>query len=330
MRLLSSLSLAYVAAAAAATGGLPADDAPERVAEEVTVVDVNKSYVVKLGCLGCPFLLRESQFNISFEHPPRDNALLLKFDIDTSRSALLLNGHDILPLGAMPLHINALQVSADISIAEMAHLIDEDLNPSTSAGPVSYALQYEHTLLRTEVHNRWWVQFDVTGLPWGETTAPLKMDKEGQKIVEVLLSKQENSTELLIETLQVVERKDRVQPSIMKCGRLAMVQTSFDPNMWDEYGKSGTWSRTWNFVLSKLGDFWSNSLQQDALLLPLALLLALMVVLVRRWFQQRQQIRDMEEDDMEMNLAMALLGSHHQDASRAYADIPVIKIEECD
>lgn len=76
MRLLSSLNFACVAVAVAATGGLPADDAPERVAEEVTVVDVNKSYVVKLGCLGCPFLLKESQFNVSWEHPPRDNALV--------------------------------------------------------------------------------------------------------------------------------------------------------------------------------------------------------------------------------------------------------------
>ncbi|CAO2650034.1 Nn.00g013260.m01.CDS01 [Neocucurbitaria sp. VM-36] len=327
MHLLSSFSLALVAATA--TADLQAD-IPEGWsvggAPDVTVVEANKSYLVKLECLGCPFVVRESQFDVSWEHPPRDNALLLKFDIDRSASALLLDGHSVLPLGAMPLHINALQVPADISVAVMAQLIDGNLDPSFWSLVMRYPLQYEHTLLRTEVPKKWWVQFDVTGLAFGETIDPVKMDQEGQKMVEILLGKQENSTDLFIETLQVVERKDRVQPLRMKCGRLAMVQTSFDPNEWDEYGKLGTWTRMWSVFVSKLGDFWSESLQQDDLLLPLALLLAFSIVMARRWYQQRQQVKEVEEEEMET----ALLSSYYEDAPPAYVNIPVIKVEECD
>ena len=229
----------------------------------------------------------------------------------------------------MPLNINARQVPANITTDDM-----------TLLGPtrwgVQLPLQYEHTVLRTqEGEDSFWVQIDVTGLPLGETNdprfpyleaEPVRMDQKGQKLVQLLLRQQNQTNELLIEDIQVVAREDRVQPFRMKCGRLAMVQTAFDPTEWDEYGKLGTSSRLQNLLVGTVGDFWSDYMQYNLLVLPLALLLALGMVALRRCYQRRQQEKAVVEDDAEI----ALLSSQYDDAPPAYADIPVIKIEEYD
>ncbi|KAF1917647.1 hypothetical protein BDU57DRAFT_528225 [Ampelomyces quisqualis] len=54
--------------------------------------------------------------------------------------------------------------------------------------------------------------------------------------------------QLFIEGVQIVKRANRVQSYRMKCGRLAMVQTSYDPSEWDEYGKYGTSARLQKLV----------------------------------------------------------------------------------
>lgn len=73
MRLVLAFGLA--AAAAAATSSERLVDAPES-GPEVTVVQPNKSYAVKLECRGCPFVKTVSHANVTWEHPPRDNSLV--------------------------------------------------------------------------------------------------------------------------------------------------------------------------------------------------------------------------------------------------------------
>lgn len=56
------------------------EPAPE-FADDVTVVEENKSYVVKLACPGCPFLVRESFHKPSWQE--QYNSLVsLKYRID--------------------------------------------------------------------------------------------------------------------------------------------------------------------------------------------------------------------------------------------------------
>jgi hypothetical protein len=150
------------------------------------------------------------------------------------------------------------------------------------------------------------------------------MTNDEQKLVQVLLRNETN--ELFIEDVQVVARRDRAQPYRMKCGRLAMVQTVFDPTEWDKYGKIGTESRLQNMIVDKISDVWSDDFQHNALVLPLALVLAFGIFMLRRWYVRRQQERSVAEDDAEI----ALLNGDYEDAPPAYADIPVIKIEEYD
>ncbi|KAF1941130.1 hypothetical protein EJ02DRAFT_423350 [Clathrospora elynae] len=292
------------------------------LAPVITTVEANRSYVVKLECVGCPFAVIENELHMSWEQPPRDNSLFLKFDVDKSNSALLLNGHRILPLDPMPLFVNALQWPTNVTKDTIIQLIKTDFKP-TLPRHQEFPLQYEHTLLRTEEAGQLWFQFNVTGLPWGATNEPVKM---GQKVVQVLLREQGSGNGISIEDIQVVEAKDRVQPYKMKCGKLAMVRTAFDPNEWDEYGKFGTWSRLWNLVMGSMGDFWFNNLQHNALMLPLALLLAVSIFLARLLYQQRHQENVSRDGDDDAETA--LLG--REDAPPPYADIPVIKIEEYD
>jgi hypothetical protein len=253
---------------------------------------------------------------------------MLEFDIDDPGTALLLDGQRIFPLDPMPLHLNAISIPTDITHDDI-----ERGSYSSLPKRMTYPLQYVHTVFRARKNGFVWVQFNVTGLPFGETTEPVPM---GQKVVQILLrerhhreevdnGKIESSTKLSIVDINIVDAKMRVQPPRMECGKLAMVQTTFDPNDWDDYGRLGTWSRTWNIFLEKLGQFWVEKLEDNALLLPLILLLAICVVMARRLYQLRQQESLCRED-----AETALLGRDDDDTSPPYADIPVIKIEEYD
>lgn len=224
----------------------------------------------------------------------------------------------------MPLDIKATQIAANQTseIAEMdglEHISDPLWAPQTKAAKHDFWLQYEHSLLRDQEPDKFWVQFDITGWIVAQNMDAVQMDKAGQKLAQVLVRKEAMSDELRIESVQVVERKDRMQPYRMKCGNLAIVKTAYNPNEWDKYGKFETWSRLAYLVLGKLGDFWSDSFEQNAHIFILALWLAITVFLVRRWHQARQHEKALAEEDAEIALP-----------SYQYSIIPVIKIEEYD
>ncbi|KAJ8110724.1 hypothetical protein OPT61_g6502 [Boeremia exigua] len=299
--------------------GLPI---PE-VASDITVIETNKSYVVKLECPDCPFFVRDGA---KYAWVKRDNAMLLKFDVETAESALStirLNGAQILPLAPMPHFINAYQAAANLSREATDSLVQGRVLDgfATQKHYRQLPLQYEHTLLKTEKHGQWWLQFDITGLQYGQDGEAVHFG-EDRRIVEILVKEQkghEAGRSLHIKDLRITERHLRVQPIKMKCGRPAMVKTSFDPSQWDKYGKLGSWSRMWYKMFGKIGEYWLENIHH-ALLLPLALLFAFVVFFVRVWFQRRQQ-------DKATDAEYALLDTEEDDLP-AYTDIPVIKIEE--
>jgi hypothetical protein len=346
MRFFAVLSAVSAVAATAVRTPLKqgADSNIPLYAPEVTVVIPSKDYVVKLECPGCPFAV-ETNTGVSWQHPPQDNVLvrihlfmglmrltspqLLEFAIDSYDPeldpTLLLNKHRILPLGPMPIDLKAFQVPANVTSYDITQLW---LRPSGSG--VYMPLQYEHTVMRTQNSDQLLIQFDVTGLPSQETdgthyrtldAAPMmRLEGDYRKLVQLLMREDDNTREMFIDDIQVVARKDRALPYRMKCGSLAMEQTAFDPTEWDQYGKIGTLMRLLKLVIGKLCDFWLHS----ALVLPLSLLLILGLVMLQRQIWQREQEKNSFDDDAED----ALLGSGYDDAPPAYADIPVIKIEE--
>jgi hypothetical protein len=310
--------------------------------DHVDVIDRDggRDYIVKLECVGCPVRVWTSPEKAEWLHPPPNNSLvsvsfgvkkasfantnqLLNFVMSEFNNALLLNGQPIFPLSPMPLHINAVQVPTEMELNVVRFEDEEALEPN-KPGRMVLPLRYQQTIFRAEEAGFLWLQFNVTGLPWGEKPEPVIM---GQKIVQIKLRKDydegfeydENlggKYILSMEDVQLVEAKDKLQPPRMKCGKLAMMQTTFDPSEWDEYGKFGTWSRTWNFLAGRV------HLGEHALLLPLLALLVASLVMARRLFLQRQQAKSGTDSDAE-----TLLG---RDAPPPYADIPVIKIEEYD
>ncbi|KAH6870118.1 hypothetical protein BKA58DRAFT_171611 [Alternaria rosae] len=286
--------------------------------DQVIEVEGGREYTVKLKCAECPLRAWTSPHKAEWVHPPPESSLLLEFVLDEFNDALLLNGQRIFPLDPMPLDINAKQAITEVEQDETESGSEDVANPNRHSR-ILFPLQYEHTIFRADKPELWWLQFNVTGLPWGETADPIKL---GQKAVQILI-RREYDVNLIggyilsIEDVQIVSTKDKAQPPRMKCGKLAMVQTTFDPREWDEYGKLGTMSRAWNAFVGRI------RVGKDALLLPLLALLAVSLVIARRLFIQRQQ----EKAGTVSEAETALLG---RDAPPPYADIPVIKIEEYD
>lgn len=217
----------------------------------------------------------------------------------------------------MPLHIDAFQVNANFSKTHMdkaikLQLMDESWNLGTKFG--RFELQYEHTVVATRESGKSWIQFDVTGILYPSATYtqdPMgyyELKAEGQKLVQILLHETTEPRELFIEDVQLVERKDREKPYTMPCGRLAMVQTTFKPLEWDDYGKIGTWSRWFNLLWSKTGDLFLGNL----ISLPILGVVVPALVLLR-WMarRQRQKVALPAEDDVEA----ALLDSEHEDTT---------------
>lgn len=317
---------------------------PERVAHleipryvpEITTVETNKSYVVKLDCLGCPFSTRQADAGVVWQSDI-PNALVrlhdlylvkvqylylpvaqrLKFTIEKSTEsdyALALNGRRILPLDSMPLNIQTWQVPSNLTTDALDTFL---LEPPVEA--VTIPMAFEHTALYTEKGGQLWIQFDVLGLPVQNVASD--QDKEAQKLVQILLHEDKETKELSIQEIQVVTRQDRAQPYRMKCGNLAAVKTRYDPSQWDEYGKFGSWSRTFH-VTSAFFD-----VNRNPIVLPLALMLAFGIIIARRWCQQNRQEKNFVYDD---ESEVALLDSDYEDSPPAYANIPMIKIEEYD
>lgn len=329
------------------------------VASQVTIVEENKSYVVKLECPNCPFFVKNEvpKKSCSWERlapcswREQYNALvrpilwfsmvnvkimadlvkLLKFDVGKAASVistLRLNGASVLPLGPMPLFVNAYQVADNLTQEALDSIIHAGMLESDFKGDTNYMitppLQYEHTLLKTKTPGQWWIQFDMTGMQYGKFAEPLHFDPD-RRLVQILVKEQKVENEeghsLFIKDIQIIERSQRAQPIKMKCGKLAMVRTAFDPNEWDKYGKLGSWSRFWNMVSIKISHYWSDNIQHNALALPLALMLAFVIFFARVWYQRRQQ-------DKTMDAEYALLETEHDDLPPAYSNIPIIKVED--
>jgi len=325
MHSLAFFSLAAVAAASVTPPGLShhVEGIEVPIAKEVipaiTVVQENRTYAVKLECAGCPFASWPRPHEAEWQHPPPDNSLMLMFKLDESNSALLLDDHRIFPLDPMPLHIGAMQVPNDLDKGALDLQMVRGFKPDTP-GRMRFPLQYEHSVFRADAPGSMWLQFNVTGLAFGENAGPFRL---GQKVVQVLLRAEHRDEEykLSIGDVQIVEAKNMAQAPRMECGKLAMMKTAFDPTEWDKYGKFGTWSRTWNLVIGRLGEYWSDNLQDNMMLLPLVALFAVSIVMASRLYQSRQQ------DDGNSDAETALLGRY---APPPYRDIPVIKIEEYD
>jgi hypothetical protein len=223
----------------------------------------------------------------------------------------------------MPLHIHAFQVNANFSEMHMRkaidlQMMDESWNLGTKYG--EFELQYEHTVVGTRDPGKSWVQFDITGIlyPYAiysqDPKGYYELQAEGQKLVQILLRETAEPHELFIEDMQVVDRKDRAKPYTMPCGRLAMAQTAFNPLEWDDYGKIGTWSRSFNLLWSKTGDlFWNN-----LIFLPILVVVVPALILLR-WMASRklQEAALLAEDDAEA----ALLAGEHADDAPEYESV---------
>ncbi|KAF2643988.1 hypothetical protein P280DRAFT_466696, partial [Massarina eburnea CBS 473.64] len=196
------LRLARIAAAAMLVGlGRSAKGDVAAIAPEITVVEEGYGVVVKMPCVGCPFLYQDTSLGEDAEWRERSdgNSLLLNISLPydsahiTINNAPLYSGRQNLPL------IYANQVLSDLSTSSLTEIIAsgqlEATNQLTTSGGGSFGLSYRQTLqdvttsqgasgLEVKVFH-----FDVFGLYSDLTTPPTKypMDRKEQKILEILL-----------------------------------------------------------------------------------------------------------------------------------------------
>lgn len=193
----------------------------------------------------------------------------------------------------------------------------------------SFELQYEHSLVGTRTFDRNWIQVDITAVHQRSVHNPgsAKLDKDGQRIVQVLLRQKIQGGKVLdkvyIEDIQVVERRDRVQPYKMNCGKFAIIKNEFNPLEWDYYGKFGTLERTWHRFFWGIGEFFDR----NGLYVIIATIAFGMFSLVR-WVKRRQQAKAIAQ--IKVDAEVALLEPDFEDAPPQYFDIPEIKIEDVD
>jgi hypothetical protein len=226
----------------------------------------------------------------------------------------------------VPLDIRAYQIHANFSHETMDQVVEmRMLDSSWNLGTkfAQFDLQYEHSIVGTADVGKIWYQFDVLGAHFTGVNQPRShmLTDEAQKLVQMLVNQRvdgEQQLSISIEDVQVVERKDRVQPFRMKCGALAIQQTQFNPLEWDYYGQFGTLTRSWHLLLWKTGKFFDRN---GLVLIVLAVVFGA-VTLVRRRVARLQQRR--VADDAET----ALLVQEDEEAPPLYDDVAEVEEKE--
>ncbi|OCL08553.1 hypothetical protein AOQ84DRAFT_439508 [Glonium stellatum] len=284
---------------------------PPSVATDITPVELQKSYIVKMECLGCPFRVRElGQTYEPWAKEPVDNSLLLNFTVDSH--VLLLNGKRIAPLAPLPLKLWAYQTPTNLSAPIMGKIIemkmlDESWKVGTKYG--MFELSYSHTRMLEDRYTEI-LQFDViyVDISSGSNPGGKELDRPGQKVVQMRLSRKNYGEGLKIKTIELVDRDDIIKDTKFKrpCGKDTSIQTVFRSTEWDYYGHKGTWERTFNLVSWTIGEWLSDHI----LLFILAgiCFAGYFLVLLRARYQQRAMRRG--EEDTEA----ALLEEAEEDA----------------
>lgn len=188
------------------------------------------------------------------------------------------------------------------------HMLDDSWTVGTKYG--SFDLQYEHAVVATHVRGRNWVQFDVLGIHMmhGHNQGKYFLDKQGQRMVQVLLREEPDSRALHIEEVQVVEREGKAKPFKMQCGKYAIVKTQYNPLEWDFYGKLGTVSRVWHLLAWKLHEY----------IMQIGFASILVVGFIRWRFYQAQKRELAADRAWEADLEAAALVYDYEDSPPDY------------
>lgn len=125
---------------------------------------------------------------------------------------------------------------------------------------------------------------------------------EEQQLVQFRVKQDPVSQTLRIEEMQLVRRADRVKPAIMKCGRPAIMTTSFNPLEWDSYGQIGSLTHGWNVFWHRTFSFFMGP---GLVLIVLTAVVGLGAV-VKRHIQGRRE-RALERCADEEDAGVALL-----------------------
>jgi hypothetical protein len=175
-------------------------------------------------------------------------------------------------------------------------------------------LGYKHARLATKQPDLEYLQFDITSINSRRSghMEIFDLNKEDQKMIEMLLHRgvKDNQETVEIRTIDAVQRAQKQEPLKMPCGRDAMLVTEYNPKEWDEFGRIGTWSHTWNQLQAEswFARNWLNIHFAVAAV-------AICVLIRRRWAQRGLQTAEMREQE---DVEASLLSVEDGDAPPAY------------
>ncbi|KAF1831146.1 hypothetical protein BDW02DRAFT_557512 [Decorospora gaudefroyi] len=153
------------------------------VAPDITTLIEGYSMLVKLPCIGCPFLYQDTSKGEEARWTERtdNNALLLNITLPYTSPHLTINTAPLLPASKIPPKIYLPQVLHDIS--------PQDLTPLLLSSNAHLAASYAYTLHRLPNPAALLIHFQIMQL-WTEVTSPpttIVLDDPHQPVLELVL-----------------------------------------------------------------------------------------------------------------------------------------------
>ncbi|KAG9233276.1 hypothetical protein BJ875DRAFT_51174 [Amylocarpus encephaloides] len=238
-------------------------EALPKVAESITTVEGGRSYTARLECLGCSSRVRMppagEEVYETWREVDQENSLLLNFTMATSKRCLLLDGEQIFPLGKRPPKSFAFQIPSNISADTLDMMISMDMIDEywqLSAKFDNYVLSYELTAMRTEDSSHV-LQFDVKHITGkqGINNISAALDQPNQKIVQITLGGGLYNGEMDVKRVELVGRVDEILSTKLMGKETSIFHAKFNPAEWDDFGRFGTWERTFYIFLRWIDRF---------------------------------------------------------------------------
>jgi hypothetical protein len=106
-----------------------------------------------------------------------------------------------------------------------------------------------------------------------------------------------DSCQMDLDYVEVLHRNWRAVQILSASGKPMVIQKISNPSDWDDTFKLGTWNRVQSLITGKTMGFWFDHVQLNALVLAMAILLAIGVLVPRRWHQGEQRQKLVVDED---------------------------------
>ncbi|ORY09973.1 hypothetical protein BCR34DRAFT_567570 [Clohesyomyces aquaticus] len=213
------------------------------IAPEITTLEEGYNFILKLPCLGCPFLYQDTSTGEDRPWTERqdDNSLLLNISLPYDSLAFTLNNRQIYPTYAKLPQVYANQVVQDLSDDALAEIVSTgqlEASHETNLGGGYFGLSYSQSAHHVQDFSAILFQFDVIEI-WSDLppkALQYKLEHKDQKMLELLVLQKPVMSALEPVSFEIIKAslvpRNHLKPS-------SNVQTMHFLE-WDSFGQKGT------------------------------------------------------------------------------------------